>query len=352
MKVPTLQRRGWLAWGLVLTLALSAYTRSLGNYQAQFYVFGTLVDITIAGVPHDQAAAAVADIARDFQTMHGEWHAWQAGGLLAQLNQAIAEGKSLPVNARTRELIQISQRMSAHSDGLFNPAISRLIALWGFHGADPATWQPPAPAAIASLLAARPSMADLQIQGDSVSCANPAVRLDFGAVAKGYAVDLALTRLQTLGIRNAMVNAGGNLRAMGQNGGRPWRVGIRHPNGKDVLASVELQEGEAVMTSGGYERYHEYQGKRYAHIIDPRNGYPVAETASVTVIHPNGAEADAASTALAVAGKTDWQRIAQHMGMTQVLLMDASGTVHMTPAMAARVRFTQTPPPPVQISGK
>jgi thiamine biosynthesis lipoprotein len=137
--------------------------------------------------------------------------------------------------------------------------------------------------------------------------------------------------------------------AMGRHDDRPWRVGVRHPQGRGVLAALELHDGESVHTSGNYERYSEHEGVRYGHIIDPRTGYPGREIVSATVIHDDGAVADAAATALVLAGLRDWQRIAAQMGVKLAMLVDADGTVHMPPAMAARVHFTDEPPP-VQLS--
>ncbi len=98
------------------------------------------------------------------------------------------------------------------------------------------------------------------------------------------------------------------------------------------------------MTSGNYERYREYEGIRYAHIIDPRNGYPVAHVASATVISRNGGLADAAATALSVAGPESWQRIARQLSVTEVMLVDETGRVFLTPAMQARIHFESRVP--------
>ena len=117
-----------------------------------------------------------------------------------------------------------------------------------------------------------------------------------------------------------------------------------------MLASLEVQGDESVFTSGDYERYYEYQGKRYHHILDPRTGYPSQGATSVTVIHDNGAEADAAATALMVAGPKDWYEVARHMGIKYVMLVDDEGVVHMNPAMAARVHFEGAQPPKVILS--
>ncbi len=165
------------------------------------------------------------------------------------------------------------------------------------------------------------------------------VEIDLGAYAKGYALNLAIQQLRANGFQHAIVNAGGDLCAAGRHGARPWRVGIRHPQGEGVIASLELSGEECVLTSGNYERYREHEGIRYSHIIDPRSGYPVEHITSATVISSDGALADAAATALSVAGPDAWQRIARQMGVDQVMLVDESGQVYLTPAMQARIRL-------------
>ena len=110
-----------------------------------------------------------------------------------------------------------------------------------------------------------------------------------------------------------------------------------------------MQGDESIVTSGDYERYFEYQGKRYAHILDPRSGYPATGARSITVLHGNATVADAASTALMVAGKTEWRQVARAMGIQQVMRIERDGTVQMTPALAKRLRFEINPAPKVEI---
>jgi len=309
------------------------------------YVFGTLLEVTAYGAGADDFDRAVRGLEEALQQMHRQWHAWQGEGELVRLNRALAEGRILQVDAQLAGLLRRAQVYARQSDGLFNPAIGRLIALWGFHADEPPTGPPPDPAAIAALVRQAPGMADLEIAGRWISSDNPAVQLDLGAFAKGYALNLAIERLRGQGIRNAIVNAGGDLCVSGRHGDRPWRIGVRHPQGQGVIASLDAADGECVLTSGNYERYREFAGVRYAHIIDPRSGYPVRHVASATVISPDGALADAAATALSVAGPKQWRRIARRMGLKLVMLVDEQGRVWLTPEMRARVHFEGTPPP-------
>lgn len=346
-----MKRAGPIAIGVavlcaVLALGAARMTRDEA-YRETLYVFGTLVEVEIRGVPRDKAMEGTAEVGRLLQDLHRDWHAWRPGAL-GDLNAAIAHGKPLTVDDRLAGVLREGQRLSCASEGLFDPAIGGLIGLWGFHADTPPQGAPPAPDAIAAYLSARPRMTDLTLDGPHVASANPAVQLDLGGFAKGAALDLAASRLRALGIENAVLNAGGDVNVMGTHGDRPWRVAIRDPFVWGAVGAVSLRPGEVLYTSGNYERFFEHDGTRFAHIIDPRTGYPVREIVSVSVLDTNGARADAAATALSVAGRADWARIAANMGVSAVLIITDTGVMLATPAMMARLDpagdgFPETP---------
>ncbi len=325
---------------IFLVIILSGCGNQL--HQQQLYVFGTLVEIKIWGVNEQVANNAINIIAKDFQTMHDNWHPWHEG-TLTNLNKTIANGQSYTVqDSDLLLMLKQSQQLYNQSDGLFNPAIGKLISLWGFHSDDLLNnFTVPSEQEITKLLT--PSMNDITINKQQISSHNPIVQLDFGAFAKGYAIDLAIKKLQQLGIHNAIVNAGGNLKAIGKKGDQPWLIGVRHPSGKGILAAITVRGEESIITSGDYERFHNLEGKRYSHIIDPRNGRPTQELTAVTVIHKNGAIADAAATALMIAGLTDWHKIATQMEIKYVMLVDKTGIIYLNPAMQERVQFQTIP---------
>jgi thiamine biosynthesis lipoprotein len=329
---------------LSAALLLAACGRGPSDHQQTLLVFGTLLDIKAYTDRPEHFNNAVRSLEKTFQTMHKEWHAWKGEGELVRLNLAFADGRSIEVSDQLAELLRQAQRYAKESDELFNPAIGRLIGLWGFHSDEPPGGPPPDPAAIKALVDAHPSMVDIHFKGNRLSSSNSTVELDLGAFAKGYALNLAIDQLKAMGIDNAIVNAGGDLCVSGRHGDRPWMIGIRNPMGKGVIASVGVSDGECVITSGNYERYREYEGIRYAHIIDPRTGYPVKHVASATVISKNGGLADAAATALSVAGPEEWRKIAKQMGLTQVMLVDENDVVYITPEMRERIEFQQEVP--------
>jgi len=328
---------------LILQLALIGLILTGCGEQEQvittrFLAFGTLIDLSISGVSSQQAAAATAAIEKDFAQMHKSWHAWDPGPL-GRVNRLIATGKTFSTPPSVLEMIRRSSELARSSNHLFNPAIGHLIDAWGFHSDDPAGHRPPQADTIARLLQQKPRMTDLMLEGIKLHSTNPNVKLDFGAFGKGYGIDLAIDHLRQMGIENAILNTGGDLRAIGSPPNRPWRIAIRHPSGKGALTSVEISGDESVFTSGDYERNFTWKGKSYHHIIDPRSGYPATGTSSVTVIHHNAATADAAATALFVAGPDNWYNIARDMDLRYVLLVDKNGEIHMNPAMQKRIKL-------------
>lgn len=311
-----------------------------GEQKAEFIVFGTVMEVTTWGASEQQAQTAFFELQTLFQQMHRDWHAWEPGRLTT-INEAFAEGESALADKDILQLVSRSRELEKRSGGRFNPAIGGLVRLWGFHTSDfPILGPPPSQADIQSILDLRPSTLDIKADGFRMESSNPSVQLDFGGIAKGFAIDLACARLRELGINNAIVNAGGDLRAFGQRGSRPWRVGIRNPAG-GIIGGVTAEGDEAIFTSGVYERFRLDQQERYPHILDPRTGWPVEGIAAVTVISAEGLLADAAATAIIVAGQEDWISVAHSMGLDKVMLVEESGTVYLTPELSGRVEFVE-----------
>jgi thiamine biosynthesis lipoprotein len=328
------------AWVAAVLLILSGCGDENTETKSSEYVFGTLVDVTVRGVSTETANAAIADVSEGFRRMHVDWHAWKPGGELMAVNAACKTGAAVDISDFTLPLIKDARAYYDLSDGLFNAAVGEIVGAWGFHADEPPKGRMPPFDQIDRLAAQHPAMTDVHVDGHTVTCTNPAVGLDFGGFAKGAAVDWALHTLKSKGIANAVISAGGNVGTMGSHGDRPWRIGIRDPKTWGVIAAVDVAANESVYTSGNYERFREHDGVRYSHIIDPRTGWPVQHVLSPTVItRDNGSLADAASTALTVAGPDDWPRIAKRMGIDTAMLVDDAGHIYVTPKMADRLIF-------------
>jgi thiamine biosynthesis lipoprotein len=310
--------------------------------QQTLYVFGTEVNLIIADAPTEQAQRAIQAIEQQFQRFHSEWHAWEKGGMLSQINEAISQGQPIEVRAETKAFIEKTQRLSAQSDHLFDPAIGQLIKMWGFHGEH---WQgpPPSEAQRQAWLKTRPTIQDLYFEGNRLYSRNRKVQLDFGGNAKGLALDQASAILQQHGIQHAMLNIGGDIKVLGHKPNQQaWIIGIQNPkNPAQAIAKIHARDGDSVFTSGTYQRYYQWQGHTFSHIINPNTAWPAESFASVTVIHPDATTADTAATALLIAGPKDWQRIAQQLGIEQALLVHQNGEITLTPAIENRIEVLQ-----------
>lgn len=333
-------------FALFLALLLAACGKE-PLYQEQGYVFGTLVEVSIYGEEESKAKAAVVAVMQEFQRLNDLLHAWKPSPL-SELNLAFTHSETRAVTPELAAMLQQAAVLSQRSGGMFNPAIGGLVKLWGFQ-ADEFKAVLPDDQQVAALVAANPQMGDLTFQpapaGDAVEVGsrNPAVQFDLGGYAKGYALDRAIALLKQQGIHHALVNIGGNVMALGQHGSRPWRVGIQHPRKPAPLATLELHDGEAIGTSGDYQRYFEFGGRRYCHLIDPRNGHPAQGVQAVTILTRGdhaGLLSDAASKPLFLAGAEGWVKEVHTMGLSEAMLIDRDGRVHITAAMQKRLEFT------------
>jgi len=310
-------------------------------YQEQAYVFGTLVEVSVAGETELRAKQAVSEVLKEFQRLHDMLHAWQPSEL-SDLNTAFARGESVAVSDELVAILKDAAQLSQQSQGLFNPAIGGLVQLWGFH-ADEFKAMQPEEKQIALWVVANPQMSDILIEKSRAQSKNKFVQMDLGGYAKGYALDRAAELLRKQGIHNALINIGGNVLAIGQHGKRTWRVGIQHPRKSGALATLELHDGEAIGTSGDYQRYFMLGSVRNCHLINPRSGYPMQGVQAVTVL-TRGAHAgvlsDVASKPLFIAGVHGWRAAAAQMNLSEAMLVDGQGVVHLTTGLQKRIEFT------------
>lgn len=334
----TINRRNFLAAclgaGAFAMAGWNSQSRTLHN--ASWNQFGTRVDVMISDHDIYKVDSALKELAAGFETMNHNWHPWKPGQI-GDVNNAIRRGGSAEIDGHLAYMISEITGLYLASAGTYNPAIGNIVSAWGFHGERKEDWVPPSHELIDSILATNPSPLDLHVADNRVFSNNAAVKLDLSGYARGYALSLGVRVLQAAGVEHAVIKAGGDIIAMGHRYDTPWRIGIKHPQGKGNIALLETLGTEAVFTSGNMERFNEHQGKRYHHIIDPRTGNPTQSIASATVINPNAALADAAATALVVAGKDDWRDIARAMGIEYAMIIDERGAVQATSAMKERL---------------
>ena len=324
----------------ILAYLLTSCSKPEPLYNTQSYVFGTLVDISIYGETDANAQDISNQIIREFQELHNRLHAWRPSEL-SSINHAFSRGDT-PVSIKPdlAAMIQDARRLSVQSNAAFNPAIGGLIEEWGFHH-DEFVPKKVDENKLASLVKANPQMSDIVLENDTVYSKNSAVQLDLGGYAKGYALDIALVELQKLGVKNALVNIGGNIIALGKHGDKPWRVGIQHPRKPNAIAALDLESGWAIGTSGDYQRYFELGGKRYCHIIDPSSGFPTQGVQAVTVLIPPqknaGTLSDVTSKPIFIAKPENRAQAAKAMHVENYLVIESENKISISPSMAKRI---------------
>jgi len=221
----------------------------------------------------------------------------------SEISVANREAGSSPVavGRELADLVRLGLEISRLSDGAFDISFAGMNRLWDFGNPEgPLPTRDEAAAAVRHV-----DYRKIVLAGNdppTISFKDPEMKLGLGAIAKGYGVDRAMEALHRCGATDAIVNAGGDLKASGRCGERPWRIGIQDPREMSRLVATIIVEDFAVVSSGDYERYFIRDGKRYHHILDPRTGMPARGSSSVTVLHQSAARADALATAIFVLG--------------------------------------------------
>lgn len=278
---------------------------------------GTMITVTLiarAWIRRRKLDAAFTAVQQRMDAFGRDFWAW-GDGRLARINRAIVAGDRPAIPVDLQPLFTRANVIREATDGLFDPRIGALVRLWGFD--DPIHQR-----------AAPPSQ-------DEIGRARHAAIWDFGAIGKGWIVDECLDLLAEHGFGNASIDAGGNVGVRGRRGARAWRIGIRDPraNRNDALiAGLDVSDA-SVITHGDDQRFFEHEGARYSHIIDPRTGWPARGLRSITVVHRDGALADAAGAALFVAGR-EWRALAARLDLAQVIAITEAGAIETTAAMA------------------
>lgn len=219
-------------------------------------------------------------------------------------------------------LIEIALQVSNESDGAFDITIYPLIERWGFFNDSPSL---PDKTEIEKLLQDI-GYSNLIIERGRLEKYNKKVQIDLGGIAKGYAINEALKVLKASNIESALIDAGGDIYALGKLDGKPWKIGVRNPRGEGVIGLLEVSD-QAVVTSGDYERFFEIDGTKYHHLLDPKTGYPASGLASVTVISSDPVLADAWSTALFIMGKEKGMTLAQKKSDLKTIMITTEGEI-------------------------
>lgn len=274
-------------------------------------------------------ASLMRAVEREFSRLNAKLNRYDAQSVLSQLNRDAAS-QAVVVDGELMRLLEASQHMSLLSQGAFDITFASTGYLYDFRaGHQPTPEQ----------LAPQQQLSFRNIQLDPASSrvlfTDARIVLDLGGIAKGYAVDQAINVLRSAGVSHARVTAGGDTRLLGDKGGYPWVIAIKHPRAPEQHAVRLPLSDVAISTSGDYERFFiDESGERVHHILSPETGKPVQGLQSVTILGPNALQTDALSTAVFVMGAERGLALINRMPDFDAIIIDDKLKMHYSSGLA------------------
>ena len=263
---------------------------------------GTKVQIVVCpaqpGVQGEAAAKVAAEQGfAEFGRLEGLWTTWSPDSEVSRINAAAGK-RPVPVSVETFAVLTAAMDGATRTGGLFDITFAPLGEVWRFD-TPPGSHEPTKLARVPSEAEVKERLARVGYRHLVLDAVKRTAFLDqagaaihLGGIGKGAGVDIVAALLRKRGFQNFAVQAGGDLYCGGQNGARPWRIGIAHPRDKaQLLGRLDVRDA-AFSTSGDYERYAIIDGRRYHHILDTRTGFPATASQSVTVLAPRATDAE------------------------------------------------------------
>jgi FAD:protein FMN transferase len=303
---------------LFILLFLAAYKIAVDSVRPEKIsrtkiLMGTVVDIQVRNGDEEAASAAMEAAFNEIKRVEVIFSSMDKEGYIYNINESA--DSVIPTMGELNTILQASKQLNHLTKGAFDISLQNLIELWGFEK-KPVL---PTEADIKNALMSA-GWDNLEIQNGNIVKRNN-VRLNFGAIAKGYAVDRAVDVLLKHGITDALIDAGGEIKATGGD----WRVGVQDPDGIDRLLYILDLKGKSVATSGDYEQYFEKDGKKYHHILNPFTGYPGDKCKSVTIISDENYFADGLATGVFIMGPEEGLVLVEQIEGTEALIIDNQG---------------------------
>jgi len=316
---------GLLGAGMILAPTLPAseavaFGRGRFRVTRTHLMMGTFAAITVIGPSRDEADEAVSLAFHEMERTARLFDRHREDSPIGVLNK---EGRAVDLDPEVTALLERSLRLGERTRGAFDITVKPVVDL--YKAAFESRQAPPDRAQVERVLELVDAGA-VCIQGRDARFARDGMGVTLDGIAKGYVIDRGMEALKRRGVRHALINAGGDIRATGGRGrSRPWRVAVQNPDkGKPVLQTFAIQDG-AVATSGNYEVYFDRE-KLFHHIIDPRSALPARESRSVTVLAADAALADALSTAVFAAGPRYGKTLVEALHGAECLVVTAGGT--------------------------
>ncbi|HJM62442.1 MAG TPA: FAD:protein FMN transferase [Roseibacillus sp.] len=295
-------------------------------FKSRRSLMGTEFKVTIWAPPDKSgiAAQALGEVFDELAGLEKRISSWQADSETTRVN-ASAGQSAVPIGVELEDLLNRSLHWARKTGGAFDVSGGPLFALWEEareRGTLPSQEEIDACRALIGYQHIRMTDGRVRLQ-------KAGMELGFGAIGKGFAADRAAAFLESKGLSNYIIDAGGDLLVKGRRGDRSWHVGVRHPRGEEFLARLEGGDC-AIATSGDYERYFIVDGQRYSHILDLRSGLPAKRLTSVTVIASSTADADALATALFVMDASRGLELVEEQPEVDAIFVDDNGKITLS----------------------
>jgi len=285
-------------------------------------IMGTRIAVELWADDPATGERAVEAVLAEMRRMDALMSHYKSESQLSQINLRAAE-EPVKVDPELAQLIVRAGRLSEMTGGAFDITYASVGHLYDYR----AHTRPTDEQVAAGLGAIDWRHVVVDPEASTVRFSRQGVRIDLGGIAKGYAVDRAIALVGEMGIRHASVTAGGDSRIVGDRFGRPWIVGIRHPDDPGrVIARIPMVDA-SISTSGDYERYFDEGGERYHHIIDPKTGKSAGELRSVTIIGPDATTTDGLSTSVFVMGPERGLELVERLGNVDAVIVRRDGKV-------------------------
>lgn len=267
-----------------------------------------------------EAAEALLDTLDQIEALERQISDWDPNSEISAVNRAAGQ-QAVRVSPPVRELVATAIDWSRRTEGAFDITGGALFELWRRARQEKTL---PSDQDIASVLP-QVGYQQLELEGDNVKLKRAQMKIDVGAIGKGFAADRAAAYLRAHEFPDFVIDAGGDLAVSGRRGNQAWDVAVRHPRRDELLATCAVTDC-AVATSGDYEQYVTVHGQRYSHIIDPRTGWPASDAVSVTVITSRATDADVLATALSVMGADKGIALANSLPDVEALIFKSDGS--------------------------
>ncbi len=296
---------------------------------------GTVIEITLIGDNEEAANKASLQAFQEIKRIETLMSPWLDSSDVTRINRSAGKER-VKVSPETFGVIQKAQEISELSEGGFDITIGPLTELW--REARKKTIPPSIEEVKEKLGLVNFKNIGIDPEG-KVFLKKKGMAIDLGGIAKGYAVDRAFELVKSLGYKNLIVNAGGDLRVGGLKSNQPWSIGIQNPRESQKLLARISASDTVIATSGDYEKFFIYEGKRYHHIFNPKDGFPTEGCQSVTIVTKDCITADGLATAVFVLGAEKGYSLCQKLEGVDCIIVDKEGKIIFSPGLKDRISF-------------